>query len=64
MPADQRLRAHDDKRATPVKQLGEQNQTHSSRGIDVSRLDAPLFIERELAAQKLDQVGRIAPARL
>jgi len=28
MPADQRLRAHDDERATPVKQLGEQNQQH------------------------------------
>jgi hypothetical protein len=52
MPADQRLRAHDNERATPVKQLGERNQTHSSRGTDASRLNTSLFIERELAAQK------------
>ncbi len=52
MPSDQRLRPHDDKRVTPVKQLGEQDQAYSSRGIDASGLDASLFIERQLTAQE------------
>ena len=43
---------HDDERVTPIKQLGEQDQTHSSRGIDASRLDTSLFVERQLTAQK------------
>ena len=44
--------AHDDERTTPIKQLGEQDQTHSSRGIDASGLDTSLFVGRELPAQK------------
>jgi|SRR6185312_3072637 len=52
MPADQRLRPHDDKRVTPIKQPGKENQTDPSRGIDTSGLDAPLFIERQLTTQE------------
>ena len=52
MLAQQRLRSHDDEYVTPIKQLGEQDQTYACRGIDASGLDAPLHLERQLTAQK------------
>ena len=52
MPADQRLRPHDGERVTPIKQLGEEDQTHPSRRIEASGLDALLYIERQLTAQE------------
>jgi len=52
MPAQQRLRSHDDEYLTPIKQLGEQDQIYPSRGIDASGLDALLYVERQLTAQK------------
>jgi hypothetical protein len=52
MPADQRLGPHDDERVTPLKQLGEEDQAHSSRGIGASGFDTSLFAKRELTAQK------------
>ena len=62
MPADQCLRLHDDERVTPIKQLGEQDQTHSSRDIDASGLvdiDASVvrevLEETELAAADLER---------
>ena len=51
MPADQRLRPHDDERVTPIKQPGEEDQTDPSCCIDASGLDARFFIERQLTAQ-------------
>ena len=52
MPADQRLRSHDDERVTPIKQPREEDQTHPSRSIDARRFDAPLFREGQLTAQE------------
>jgi hypothetical protein len=52
MPADQRLRPHDNERVTPIKQPEKEDQTHASRSIDASGLDAPPFIERQLTAQE------------
>jgi hypothetical protein len=50
MPAEEGFRLHEDERITPIKQLGEQDQTDAGRGIDAAGLDPPLFVQRELTA--------------
>jgi hypothetical protein len=52
MPADQRLRLHDQQQLTPGEKARQAGQDDPRRIIGASRLDLSLLVQRQLFAQE------------
>jgi hypothetical protein len=52
VPTNQRLGAHDHQSTSPIEESRQQRQADPRDRVDPTRLDAALYVERELSTQE------------